>query len=68
MKNKKHIDKLFKDRFKDFEVSPSPEVWSKYTGFFRIEEEEPQNNSSFLEGWGCGRSVGIIIYYWKFNI
>jgi len=27
MKEKKHIDKLFKDRFKDFEVSPSPEVW-----------------------------------------
>ena len=27
MKDKKHIDKLFKDRFKDFEVSPSPEVW-----------------------------------------
>lgn len=27
MKNKKHIDKLFKDRFKDFEVSPPPEVW-----------------------------------------
>ena len=27
MKNKKHIDQLFKDRFKDFEASPSPEVW-----------------------------------------
>ena len=27
MKEKKHIDKLFKDRFKNFEVSPSPEVW-----------------------------------------
>jgi hypothetical protein len=27
MKNKKHIDKLFKDRFKDFEVSPPQEVW-----------------------------------------
>ena len=27
MKDKKHIDKLFKDRFKNFEVSPSPEVW-----------------------------------------
>ncbi|MFT5436406.1 MAG: hypothetical protein ACI840_001053, partial [Ulvibacter sp.] len=27
MKDEKHIDKLFKDRFKDFEVSPSPEVW-----------------------------------------
>ncbi len=27
MKDEKHIDKLFKDRFKSFEVSPSPEVW-----------------------------------------
>ncbi|MFT5238209.1 MAG: hypothetical protein ACI9M9_001812 [Flavobacteriaceae bacterium] len=27
MKDEKHIDKLFKDRFKDFEASPSPEVW-----------------------------------------
>ena len=27
MKDKKHIDKLFKDRFKNFEASPSPEVW-----------------------------------------
>ena len=27
MKDKKHIDELFKDRFKNFEVSPSPEVW-----------------------------------------
>jgi len=28
MKDKKHIDELFKDRFSSFEVSPSPEVWS----------------------------------------
>lgn len=27
MKDKKHIDELFNDRFKSFEVSPSPEVW-----------------------------------------
>jgi hypothetical protein len=27
MKDKKHIDELFKDRFNNFEVSPSPEVW-----------------------------------------
>ena len=27
MKDKKHIDSLFKDRFKNFEASPSPEVW-----------------------------------------
>ncbi|MFT4697975.1 MAG: hypothetical protein ACI9SJ_001107 [Flavobacteriaceae bacterium] len=29
MKDKKHIDSLFKDRFKSFEASPSPEVWEK---------------------------------------
>jgi hypothetical protein len=27
MKDKKQIDKLFKDRFNNFEVSPPPEVW-----------------------------------------
>tara|TARA_R110002049_G_scaffold69218_4_gene179328 strand:+ start:2003 stop:3592 length:1590 start_codon:yes stop_codon:yes gene_type:complete len=27
MKNKKHIDELFKDRFKNFEATPSPQVW-----------------------------------------
>ena len=27
MKDKKHIDQLFKDRFENFEATPSPEVW-----------------------------------------
>ncbi|GHC44795.1 outer membrane beta-barrel protein [Ulvibacter litoralis] len=27
MKNKKHIDQLFKDRFENFEPTPSPHVW-----------------------------------------
>ena len=27
MKNKKHIDELFKDSFQNFEATPSPEVW-----------------------------------------
>jgi hypothetical protein len=29
MKDKKHIDSLFKDRFKNFEAAPSPEVWNR---------------------------------------
>ena len=29
MKKNKNIDKLFKERFKNFEVSPSPDVWNK---------------------------------------
>ena len=29
MKKNKNIDELFKERFKNFEVSPSPDVWNK---------------------------------------
>ncbi len=29
MKEKKHIDELFKEGFKNFEASPSPKVWNK---------------------------------------
>ncbi|MFL0352947.1 hypothetical protein [Xanthomarina sp. GH4-25] len=28
MSDKKHIDRIFQEKFKDFEVSPSPEVWN----------------------------------------
>lgn len=29
MKNKKHIDELFKDSFQNFEATPSPQVWEQ---------------------------------------
>ena len=29
MKKNKNIDELFKERFKNFEASPSPDVWNK---------------------------------------
>lgn len=29
MKEQKNIDRLFQERFKDFEAHPSPEVWAK---------------------------------------
>ena len=29
MKKNKNIDEYFKERFKNFEVSPSPDVWNK---------------------------------------
>jgi hypothetical protein len=28
MSDKKHIDRIFQEKFKDFEVSPKPEVWN----------------------------------------
>jgi len=29
MKEQKNIDRLFQERFKDFDVSPDPAVWNK---------------------------------------
>lgn len=40
MKNKKHIDSLFKDRFKNFEASPSPEVWDNIHAQLQNEKED----------------------------
>ena len=27
MRNKKHIDRIFQEKLKDFEATPSPKVW-----------------------------------------
>ncbi len=47
MKDKKHIDKLFKDRFNDFEVSPSPEVW----GSIQASLEKRKKDRSLIPLW-----------------
>ncbi|MAP55957.1 outer membrane beta-barrel protein [Altibacter sp.] len=40
MKDKKHIDELFKDRFKDFEATPSPRVWDNIQAQLKEEKED----------------------------
>jgi len=40
MKDKKHIDSLFKDRFKNFEASPSPAVWDNIHAQLQNEKED----------------------------
>ena len=47
MKDKKHIDKLFKDRFNDFEVSPSPEVW----GSIQASLEKRKKDRNLIPLW-----------------
>jgi hypothetical protein len=47
MKDKKHIDKLFKDRFNDFEVSPSPEVW----GSIQTSIEKRKKDRNLIPLW-----------------
>ncbi|PQB05522.1 outer membrane beta-barrel protein [Aureitalea marina] len=40
MKDKKNIDRLFTERFKDFEASPSPEVWNRIAEKLKEEEDD----------------------------
>ena len=40
MKDKKHIDQLFKDRFENFEATPSPEVWQNIQTKLKNEKED----------------------------
>lgn len=40
MKEKKHIDRLFSERFKDYEASPPPEVWDRIKEKLKEEEED----------------------------
>lgn len=40
MKEKKQIDKLFKDRFKNFEVTPSEHVWDAIQASLKKEKED----------------------------
>ncbi len=40
MKEKKHIDELFRDRFKNFEASPSPQVWDNIQAKLKEEKED----------------------------
>ncbi|HLW31537.1 MAG TPA: hypothetical protein VKX40_04690, partial [Aequorivita sp.] len=40
MKEKKNIDKLFSERLKDFEVSPSPHVWENIQAALKKEKKD----------------------------
>lgn len=40
MKEQKHIDRLFQERFKEFDVAPPPEVWDNIQTALRKEEKE----------------------------
>ena len=40
MKEKKHIDQLFKERLKNFEATPSPKVWDQIQAKIKDEEKD----------------------------
>ena len=47
MSNKKHIDRVFQEKLKDFEVSPSPKVWKN----IKDELEQSDDNKKVFPIW-----------------
>ena len=65
MKDKKHIDKLFKDRFKDFEVSPSPEVWGSIQASL---ESRKKNRKIIPLFWKVGGVAALLALLFTIGI
>ena len=42
MSDKKHIDRIFQEKLKDFEVSPNPELWAKIQNNIKLEDDQPK--------------------------
>ena len=42
MSDKKHIDRIFQEKLKDFEVAPNPALWTKIQNELNIEDTQPK--------------------------
>jgi hypothetical protein len=60
MKEKKHIDRLFNERFKDFEASPPPEVWDRIKAKLKEEEEDRKIIPIWWKLGGVAALLGIL--------
>ena len=58
MSNKKHIDRIFQESFKDFEAKPNPELWSKIQSEMALGTEKPKKT---LPIWLKIASVAAIL-------
>ncbi len=60
MNDKKNIDRLFQEKFKDFEVAPNDAVWD------RINESLPKKKKKrrvIALWWQIGGVAAVIAYY-----
>lgn len=42
MSDKKHIDRIFQEKLKDFEATPNPELWNKIQNELGLEKDKPK--------------------------
>ncbi|MFN2260629.1 MAG: hypothetical protein ABR595_01005, partial [Psychroflexus sp.] len=57
MRNSKNIDRLYQEKFKDFEASPSPELWKK----LEAQLNDKNKRRKILPIWWKAASVAAIL-------
>ena len=67
MSNKKNIDRLFQEKFKDFDVKPDPKVWQNIQS--KLNEEEEDKTVFILPFWlklsGIAASILLLLFVGK---
>lgn len=61
MKEKKHIDQLFKERFENFKASPSPHVWSNIQSKLKKEEKDRKVIPLWLKLGGVAALIALLL-------
>lgn len=62
MREKKHIDRLFQEKFKDFEVSPKPELWNGINE--RLHPKKKKRRVIPIWWWtGGGVAAALILFF-----
>jgi len=61
MKEKKHIDQLFKERFENFEATPSPQVWDNIQAKIKEEEKDRKIIPLWVKLGGVAALLALIL-------
>jgi len=61
MKEKKHIDQLFKERFKNFEATPSPQVWDQIQAKLKEEKKDRKVIPLWIKLGGVAALVALML-------
>lgn len=61
MKEKKNIDELFQDGFKDFEASPSPRVWENIQAALKKEKKERKVIPLWIRLGGVAAMLALLL-------
>jgi len=65
MNDKKHIDRLFQEKLKDFEATPSHAVWENISAELQAEEKDRKVIPLWLKLSAIAAVLLLLLYSWK---